>query len=264
MTHIGNGQFWLGDCLDLMRSIPDGSVDMVITSPPYDNMRTYNDSLAWDFESVAQQLTRCLKNGGVIVWNVGDATVNGSETGSSFRQALHFKDVCGLLIHDTMIWKKSNFSNPSKTRYHQTFEYMFILTKGKPEKFNPLLDRPNICAGQIGSRGQNTVTQKDGQKKTRKRKINEDFGMRHNVWEMNTAGQNREDSTWHPAVFPVQLAHDHIVSWSNPNDLVLDPFAGSGTTAVAAERTGRRWICIEKQPEYYYPAVGRVWKELNQ
>lgn len=267
MSKIGNGEFWLGDCLELMKQIPDGSVDMIITSPPYDDMRTYNDSLTdWCFETfciIASELTRCIKVNGVIVWNVGDATENASETGSSFRQALFFKDVCGLKIHDTMIWKKSNFSNPSHNRYHQTFEYMFVFVKGKIATFNPIRDRPNIYAGKIGSFGKNTNRQADGSKKERERKTNTEFGMRHNVWEMNTSGQNRENSTWHPATFPTHLAHDHIVSWSNPGDTVLDPFAGSGTTAIAAERTNRRWICIEREPSYYYQAVGRVWKELQ-
>lgn len=261
-----NGQFWKGDCLDLMRLIPDGSVDMVVTSPPYDNLRTYNDSLEWSFEvfaNIAKQLTRVLKSGGVIVWNVSDATIKGSESGSSFRQALYFKDECGLNLHDTMIWQKSNFNNPASTRYHQTFEYMFIFCKEKIKVFNPIKDRKNIYAGQLGARGENRVRKADGSFEKRQTKTNTEYGMRHNVWIMNTSGQARETTELHPATFPIQLAHDHILSWSNPGDTVLDPFAGSGTTAIAAERTGRRWLCIEKEPAYYLGAVGRVWSEVN-
>ncbi len=260
---IGNGQFLLGDCFDLLRSIPDGSVDMVLTSPPYDNLRTYNDSLVWDFNvftNIANELSRVICNGGVIVWVVGDATVKGSETGSSFRQALYFMEHCGLNLHDTMIWNKGGFS---AIRYHQTFEYMFVFSKGKPKTFNPLKDRVNICAGKVGSQGKNTYTNQDGSKSERKTLVNTEYGQRHNVWDINTSGQMRE-MVKHPAPFPTPLAIGHIISWSNQSDTILDPFAGSGTTAVAAERTGRKWICMEKQPEYYYPALARVMREQQR
>lgn len=262
---IGRGEFLLGDCFEHMANIPDGSVDMILTSPPYDNLRTYNDSEAWTFDSfkgAASQIARALKDGGVVVWNVADATIAGSETGSSFRQALHFKDVCGLNIHDTMIWQKPNFSNPSRTRYHQTFEFVFIFSKGKPSTFNPIIDRKNVYAGRIGSRGLNSFTKRDGTKGVRERKVNSEFGMRHNVWLMNTSGQNRETS-FHPATFPVSFARDHILSWSREGDIILDPFAGSGTTAIAAENSGRNWICIERDPDYYAKATERVTKHVD-
>lgn len=261
---IGNGEFWLGDCLERMREIPDGSVNMVVTSPPYDDLRTYNGTNDWCFDvfqRVAAELTRVLADGGVIVWNVADATIKGSETGSSFRQALHFKDICGLRLHDTMIWNKQCFSavGALRTRYAPVFEYMFVLTKGSLARFNPIKDKPNKNAGKTIT---GTVRQSDGSMVgitgAGKKKIT-DFGQRYNVWEIMPHRQRGG----HPAPFPVQLAHDHILSWSNPNDLILDPFGGSGTTAIAAERTGRRWLCIEREPSYYYPAVGRVWGECH-
>lgn len=262
---IGRGTFMLGDCLERMREIPDGSVDMVMTSPPYDDLRSYNDGEMWTwdvFVGVAQECARLLKPGGTIVWNVGDATVNGSETGSSFRQALHFKDMCGLNLHDTMIWNKGGFSavGALATRYAPVFEYMFVLTKGRVATFNPIKDRPNKWAG---STVHGTVKDRHGVARPvagGNQKRLADFGQRFNVWEIPPHRQ----VGGHPAPFPIILAHDHIVSWSNPEDTVLDPFAGSGTTAIAAERTGRNWICIERDETYFATACERVEKEVSE
>lgn len=237
-----------------IESFPDSSIDMILTSPPYDDLRTYDELVTWSmaqFRGLAPQLARILKPGGVMVWNVGDQTVNGSETGNSFRQALYFTDHCGLRLHDTMIWQKSNFSNPSRTRYHQVFDYVFVLSKGAPKTFNPICDRRNVYGGRPGSFGENTVTQRDGSKLIRPRKVNTEYGMRHNVWVTNTAGQDRSARKWgHPAMFSMDFARDHIQSWSNPGDVVFDPFGGSGTTALAAKELGRDWIMCEINPDY--------------
>lgn len=260
---IGNGTFYIGDCFDVMRDLPDGSVDMVVTSPPYDNMRTYNDGDAWTwqvFERIAAQLVRLLRNGSAVVWVVGDETIEGSETGSSFRQALHFKERLGLNLHDTMIWHKGCFSavGALQNRYAPVFEYMFVMTKGKLAQFNPLKDRPNKHGGKtIGG----TVRQADGStvKMSSKGKVLAEFGQRFNVWEI---GPQRQRGG-HPAPFPIAISHDHIVSWSNEGHVVLDPFGGSGTTAVAAENAGRRWICIERDPEYAAKAIERIQNHVN-
>lgn len=253
-------QLVLGDCLEVIANIPDSSIDLVLTSPPYDDMRTYGERYnGFNFKEIAISLKRVLREGGTIVWNVGDQVVNGSETGNSFRQALFFMDVCNLNLHDTMIWQKSNFSNPSSNRYHQTFEYVFILTKGKIKTFNPIKDRPNVYANKMGNYGKNTVTQKDGNKKIRPRKVNTEFGMRHNVWSMPTAGQDGTAKKYgHPAMFSEQFAADHILSWSNPDDIVLDPFLGSGTTGAMALKTGRKFIGIEQEVEYFEIAKNRI------
>jgi site-specific DNA-methyltransferase (adenine-specific) len=238
----------------MQQHLSDNSIDLVLTSPPYDDLRTYNDSISWSWEvfvETANELTRVLKPGGVIVWNTGDQTVNGSETGNSFRQALHFKDSCGLRLHDTMIWQKSNFSNPSQTRYHQVFEYVFILSKGAPKTFNPIIDRKNIYGGKPGSFGENTVTNRDGSKSIRDRKVNREYGMRHNVWVVNTAGQEQTAKRWgHPAMFSLEFAMDQMRSWSNEGDLAYDPFGGSGTTAEAAIRLGRQFVVSEIDATY--------------
>jgi DNA modification methylase len=247
----------LGDCLEIMKSIPDKLIDLTLTSPPYDNLRTYN-GYSFDFQGIAKELCRVTKDGGVVVWVVGDATINGSETGTSFKQALYFKEI-GFNLHDTMIWKKPNFSNPSSNRYHQTFEYMFVLSKGSPKSFNSIKDRKNIYAGNLGSFGKNTSTQVDGTKKIRERKIISEFGQRHNVWEINTSGQeNIGKAINHPATFPEKLAHDHIVSWSNEGDTVLDCFLGSGTTGKVAKQLNRKFIGIEISEEYLKIAKERI------
>ena len=251
-----------GDCLERMREIPDRSVDLTVTSPPYDNLRTYNgNNDQWGehvWRDVIASLYRVTIDGGVVVWVVGDATIKGSETGTSFKQALHAME-CGFRLHDTMIWRKPNFANPASTRYHQVFEYMFVFSKGAPRVFNGIKDRPNKYAGQIGSYGRNTVTQADGSKVVRSQKSNGQFGMRHNVWDVTTTGQTGESKKFsHPAMFPLSLAQDHIISWSNEGDTVLDPFLGSGTTGVAAKKLGRNFIGIELDETYFKIAKERI------
>lgn len=243
-------QIFNEDCLATMGKMPNNSIDLVVTSPPYDSLRNYN-GYSFNFEVIARELRRVLKDGGVIVWIVNDATENKSETLTSFRQAIFFKDI-GLNVHDTMIWRKPNFSNPSKTRYHQVFEYMFIISKGEPKTFNPIIDRKNICANQRGTVGKNSSRAKDGSMTPGKTKVNREFGMRHNVWDCITSGQeNMGKPIAHPATFPIKLIKDHISSWSNEGDTVYDPFIGSGTTAVAAKGLMRNYIGSEVSETYF-------------
>jgi len=248
----------LGDCLDVMKVMDANSIDLTVTSPPYDNLRTYN-GFTFDFEGIAKELYRVTKDGGVVVWIVGDATVNGSESGTSFKQALYFME-CGFNLHDTMIYQKNNFSNPSSTRYHQIFEYMFILSKGKAKSFNPIKDRKNVCVGQ-SNWGVNKARQKDGTFKERPKKIVSEFGMRYNIWEFMTSkgfATKDEIAYKHPATFPDKLAQDHIISWSNEGDTVLDCFMGSGTTGKMAKQLNRNFIGIEISQEYLDIAKERI------
>jgi len=252
----------LGDCLERMKEIPDASVDLVVTSPPYDNLRDYN-GYSFEFEKIAMELTRVIKDGGVIVWVVGDATIKGSESGTSFRQSLYFKDVCRLNLHDTMIWNKGEFSavGALKTRYAPVFEYMFIFTKGKLATFNPIKDKPNKGAGRIIS---GNIRQADGTTKrmSSSGSVISEFGQRFNIWEM--PGVKSRKDTRHPAPFPIALATDHILSWSNPGDIVLDPFLGSGTTGVAALDLDRRFIGIEISEEYFQIAQSRLQTIIDE
>ncbi len=243
-----------GDCLDVLRTMPDGCIDLTVTSPPYDNLRTYN-GFTFDFEGIARELYRVTKPGGVVVWVVGDATIKGSETGTSFRQALYFKDVCGFNLHDTMIWNKGTFSavGALAARYAPVFEYMLVFSKGRPRAFNPIKDRPNKYAGSVIS---GTVRQADGSTRpmsTNGKRI-APLGQRFNVWD-RPAVKHRQA---HPAPFPEWLAADHIASWSNPCDTVLDPFMGSGTTGKMAVLAGRKFIGIEISDEYLEIARARI------
>jgi len=246
---------YLGDCLEVMKQIPNGSVDLTVTSPPYDNLRSYN-GYTFDFEGIAKQLYRVTKDGGVVVWIVGDATINGSETGTSFRQALYFKEI-GFNLHDTMIWNKGTFTavGALSSKYAPVFEYMFVLSNGKPKTFNPIKDRQNKTFGRTKT---GTFRQKNGQTKPLSSigKPIAEHGQRFNIWEISAEKSN--SNRFHPAMFPVSLAQDHIISWSNEGDTVLDCFLGSGTTGVAAKLLNRKFIGIEINEEYLNIANKRI------
>jgi len=244
------------ECSDFMNQLPDESVDLTVTSPPYDDLRSY-EGFVFDFEKIAQQLYRITKTGGIVVWIVGDAVINGSETGTSFKQALYFKDI-GFSLHDTMIYQKNNFSNPSKTRYHQIFEYMFVLSKGKPKTFNPIMDRKNVYAGH-STFGENTTRLKNGGFISQPKRVIQEYGMRYNIWKGNTSGQeNMCKNIEHPATFPVWIVRDHILSWTNEGDIVFDPFMGSGTTACACKELNRKFIGCEIEQKYVEIAKSRL------
>lgn len=252
-----------GDNCEVMRTLPSESIDLVVTSPPYDDLRTYGGH-GWDFYGVAWNLKRLLKPGGVIVWVVNDKTENGNESATALQQALHFKSI-GLCLLDTMIWNKPPAgANGSSLCYPQSSEYMFILAKGKPKSVNRLRDRKNATAGQwqrktVGGRcGKNNEDAKDLQPTV----VTPEFGLRTNVWEYAVGSCSGSDSTDHPAVFPEALARDHILSWSNEGDIVLDPFSGSGTTAKMAKHNGRRYIGIEVNPEYVEIAEKRMMQQV--
>jgi DNA modification methylase len=235
-----------GDCLQVMKGIPDKSVDMVLTSPPYDNLRDYK-GYTFNFEGIAQEIHRVLKDGGVCVWVVNDSTVNGSESLTSFKQALYFKEI-GFNVHDTMIWNKTKMPQ-NHNRYEQGFEYMFIFSKGKPKTFNGIRDKKNNEAGAVAHA---SFRDKDGNVKRtssfNKTKIAE-FGLRTNIWSIPPCNSSK-DRNGHPAPFPEELAQDHILSWSNEGDIILDPMAGSGTTLKMAKKNNRNYIGIEIAEEY--------------
>lgn len=234
--------------LKTMARIPDNFVDMVLTSPPYDDLRDY-EGYTFDFEKMSLELYRILKPGGICVWVVNDQCIDGSETLTSFKQAIYFVDVCGFKMHDTMIWEKPGFSSPSHNRYHQIFEYMFVLSKGAPKTVNRIKDRRNVYAGRKAF-AKNAFREKDGSMSKRqdglKRRIYDNLGYRTNIWQINSASHEQIcKKLEHPAMFPQKLARDHIHSWSNPGDLVYDPMMGSGTVAVEAIDLGRNWIGSE-------------------
>jgi DNA modification methylase len=246
---------YIGKAEEALITLPKNSIDLTITSPPYDTLRSY-EGIKWDFEvfkRLANELYRVTKPGGFVVWVVGDKTINGSETLTSMEQALYFKKECKFKMHDTMIYEKNGFANPSNNRYHQVWEYMFVLVKDKWKTFNPLKDRPNKYAGQTRW-GKNTSRQKDGSLKTKPDTApTAEFGMRFNIWKINAGGNvstSDKIAFDHPAIFPEQLAHDHILTWTNEGDIVLDPMCGSGTTLKMAALLNRQYIGIDCVENY--------------
>ena len=246
-------QIYCIDCLEGLKQLDDESIDLTVTSPPYDNLRTYN-GYSFDFENIAIELYRVTKKGGVVVWVVGDATIKGNETGTSFKQALYFKEI-GFNLHDTMIYEKAQSCFGSNLCYLQSFEYMFVFSKGKPKTINLIRDRKNVRNG-TESMSLSGLS-KDGKKSKRHYKKMNEYGRRKNIWRYGVGG----GKTGHPAVFPEQLAYDHIISWSNENDIVLDIFMGSGTTAKMSKKANRNYIGFEISKEYCDIAKERLKEE---
>ena len=249
------------DCLQTMARMPDGFVDLVVTSPPYDNLRAYK-GYSFDFEATAQELYRVVKPGGVVVWIVGDETKNGSETGTSFRQALYFMEV-GFCLYDTMIYQKIGAPSPQKPeiRYLPCFEYMFVLCKGNRPKTINLIQKPN--AERPGKTEIVTQRQRSGDLK-KCIKQNRESSPLSNVWLIDSINGARESSDIHPAAFPEILPKRHIYTWSNEGDLVYDPFMGSGTTAKMAHLQNRNWIGSETSSEYVKAAEKCIKPYLDQ
>jgi site-specific DNA-methyltransferase (adenine-specific) len=235
-----------GDCLEVMKDIPDKSIDLVLTSPPYDNLRDYN-GYSFDFEGIAKELFRIVKEGGIIVWIVGDATINGSETGTSFKQALYFKEI-GFNLHDTMIYQKNSYPFPPSNRYFGVMEYMFVFSKGSPKTTNL------IKVKTIGQKHKtSTSRQADGSIEKMKYEMGKEERVKDNIWKYDVGygkSSNEKITFEHPATFPEKLAEDHIKSWTNEGDIVLDCFNGSGTTTKLSMLLKRNFIGIEISEKY--------------
>jgi DNA modification methylase len=259
-----------GDSAQVLKTFEPDSIDLTVTSPPYDNLRTYDGYTDFDFETIAQQLYWVTKPGGVVVWVVGDATINGSETGTSFKQALYFMG-CGFNLHDTMIYDKKGFRFPFPNRYHQVFEYMFVLSKPGPgsegpKTFNPLMDRitlwrDNHIGGHKKREADGSITMRSGFTTEAGQKA-----KRFNIWTYAGSEAQSDDTKIedHPAIFPEALARDHILSWSNPGDLVLDCFCGSGTTGKMAIKYQRNFVGIEISQKYLDIAERRIKDAAQQ
>jgi DNA modification methylase len=266
---LKKGKLICGDSASRLKDFPDDYVDLVVTSPPYDDLRSYK-GFHFDFETIARELARTLKPGGIIVWNVADATIDGTETLTSFKQAIFFKEVCGLLCHDTMLFVKNNpVPGNHGPRYRGCFEYMFAFSKGVAKTFNPIELKP-----QMGSKiTERFRLEKDGRKPLwdneilgdkNKHKVYEDsvYSRAHSNIFFYTVGSSTVDKN-HPATFPDQLAEDQIRTWTNPGDLVLDPFSGSGTTARMAAMLDRRYIGIEISQEYLEASIPLIREAEN-
>ena len=259
----------LGNSIEILSGFESESIDLTVTSPPYDNLRTYNgkikdeviyeEGFSFPFVEMARQLYRVTKKGGVVIWVVNDQVKNGGETGSSFRQALLFKEI-GFTLYDTMIYHKNGAPFPETGRYSQVFEYMFVFSKGQPKTINLLKDKPNRWAGHSNF-GDPSKREKEGTLKKVDKFVVAEFGTRYNVWYINNGKgfSSKDDIAFqHPAIFPESLAEDHILSWSKPGDVVLDPMCGSGTTLKMAKINGRNYVGIDINEEYVELSKKRV------
>lgn len=241
------------NCVLGLKELPAEVVDLTVTSPPYDNLRTY-EGYEFPFEDIATELFRVTKPGGVVVWVVQDQTVDGSETGSSFEQALFFKKV-GFKLHDTMIYLRNAVKHPDKIRYYNCFQYMFVFSKGTPKTVHLIKDHRNKTAGKKEtSRSQRESDGKFVERwafKTQTRRP--EYSVRWNVWTYDVGSLiMADDRLWvgHPAIFPLKLAEDHIKSWTNEGDLVLDPMSGSGQTLIAAKKLKRNYLGFDICEDY--------------
>lgn len=246
-----------GNCVDVMKSFDENSIDLTVTSPPYDNLRTYKGYI-FPFEEIAEQLYRVTKLGNIVVWVVADATINGSETGTSFKQALHFMEV-GFRLHDTMIFQKTNpIPQIYRKRYNNIFEYMFVFSKGEVKTHNPI--KVDCLHPELQLNGTTYKNYSKGEQKREKMaKPVKKKKIKGNIWEY-VVGKKAEDqeAKGHPAPFPCALARDHINSWTNEGDIVLDPMNGSGTTCISAIQLNRKYIGIDMSHEYCEMAKERI------
>lgn len=251
----------LGNNIDYMKQMDKDTVDLVVTSPPYDDLRNYNNTCNWNFDifkQVADELYRIVKPGGVVIWVVGDKTQDGSESGTSFKQALYFKDI-GFKLHDTMLYRKLNYVPLNHDRYEQEFEYMFCFSKGKPKTFNPIKIPCNWAGTSSWGKVAFYKTDSDNLTRAENKMVISDTKIKGNIFEYRVGSTETGDID-HPAMFPLKLAEDQIKTWSNKGDLVLDPFMGSGTTGVASLDLGRNFIGIDIVEKYYKISEDRLQK----
>ena len=261
---IETGKIFHENCIETLERMPADCLDMTITSPPYDDLRDYN-GYHFPVEQIACGLFRTMKNGGVVIWVVGDRTVDGDETLSSFKHAFAFKDA-GFRVHDTMIYAKNNpIPSDCGKRYRQCFEYMFCFSKGQPKTFNPIME-PTKSAGQkitafrITGKGRGNVPDEDiGREIKSERKVSNIF-----AYKVGMSSSKDKIAFQHPAIFPEKLVEDQILTWTNEGDLVYDCFMGSGTTAKMAEELDRKWLGSEISAQYVKIAKARLEQQPNK
>lgn len=261
---MSNIQLYNGDCSEVMHNLIEQGVkvDAIITSPPYDNLRNYNNGCQWSFDKfkqIALQLFELLNDGGVLIWVVGDQTINGSESGTSFKQALYFKDI-GFNLHDTMIYKKINYMPLNHNRYEQEWEYMFCLSKGKPKTFNPIRIPCKYAGTEKWGDSSYYKTTDDNLTNVGHQKVN-DTKIKGNIFEYRVGSTTSTKKYRHPAMFPEKLVEDQLVSWTNEGDMVLDPFMGAGTTGVVCKKLKRDFIGIEIEEKYFNISTDRIDNE---
>ncbi|MBY0522788.1 MAG: site-specific DNA-methyltransferase [Gemmataceae bacterium] len=253
------------DCIEGIGALPDACIPLTVTSPPYDAMRDYGGT-KFQFEPIATELARVTMPGGVIVWVVQDQIVDGFESGTSARQRLFFETV-GMNVHGTVIMAMKGCRYPRKQRYGQQFHYAFVLSKGKPRVVKVLQDKPNSAVGAVVA---NSRRFRNGDlTTTMKPKRIGPYGLRGNVWLIDAGnGRTTKDrfAYEHPALMPEGMAEDHILSWSQPGDLVFDPMCGAATTCKMALLNHRKYLGMEVHQPYWELACKRMElaKEAHQ
>ena len=234
------------DCVKGMKDLPENCIDLVVTSPPYDNLRDYT-GYEFNYEKIASELFRITKNGGVVIWVIGDKIKNGNKSLSSFRQAICFQEI-GFNVHDVMIYQKKNTPFMRSNAYTNCYEFMFVFSKGKPKTFNPIKvkTKRNGYEKLVSNKKSDGVNKKVlGELKKEKTSIN--------IWQyaVGFGGSTKDKIAFeHPAIFPERLVSDHIISWSNKDDVVFDPMCGSGTTCKMAKLNKRNYLGMEISEEY--------------
>ena len=256
-----------GDCADVLAALAPVRADLIITSPPYDGIRDYEGaSAAYDFHRCAAPIAAALTDGGVMAWHTNDGVVNGGYTNTSLKAALHFCEDLGLVMHDRIIVDRMGLGAFAADRWFQNWDYCWILSKGKPKTFNALEGEPNVSEGKVRRNRVDGLRNADGAPKLTFKTLpaTPKTSKRRAIWRINSGSQAQafHGDISHPAPMPMRLAQDLISAYSNPDDLVLDPFAGSGTAAYAAMMMGRRAIGIEVHKPYLDEAIERRFAQL--
>lgn len=254
-------QIILGHCLEKLKLLPDSSVDLIFTSPPYaDNRRkTYNGTpiknyVEW-FLPISQELFRVLKPHGSFVLNIKERAVNGERQTYVLKLILAMKEQ-GWLWTEEYIWHKKN-SYPGKwpNRFRDAWERCLHFTKGK--KFQMYQEAVMVPMGKWAEKRLSKLSPEDRTRHESKvssglgRNVSNWVGREKayptNVLYLPTECSNRN----HSAAFPIDLPLWFIRLFTQEGDVVLDPFMGSGTTAIASLQTNRHFIGIELKEEYY-------------
>jgi site-specific DNA-methyltransferase (adenine-specific) len=250
-----------GDAVEELKKIPNNSIDILVTSPPYDGIRKYN-GFNYDLHATGKEIYRVLKDGGVAIMVIQDQTKNFGKTLTSFRTIVDWVDNIGFKLFETVIYRKYGAEGAWwNKRFRVDHEYMPIFLKGeRPQYFNKdPLKIPSKHGGKTMTGGGTRLT--NGIRiPTRAITINP-MKCRGTIWEYMTAGDGTRLKHKHPATFPDKLPYDFIQCFCPPNGVVLDPFIGSGTTALAAIELDRNYIGIDISKEYCDLARRRIKEE---
>ncbi len=252
-----------GDCVEVLKSIPDNSIDLVVTSPPYDGIRKYN-GFSFNLHSTGKELFRVLKDGGIIAMVIQDQTKNFGKSLTSFKTIIDWCENVGFKLFETIIYKKHGAEGAWWTkRFRVDHEYIPIFLKGeRPAYFNKEpLKIPSKHGGKTMTGCATRLT--NGKTLKSKRVFINPMKCRGTLWDYTTCGDGTRLKHQHPATFPDKIPVDFIRCFCPKNGIVLDPFIGSGTTALAAIQLNRNYIGIDISKEYCELAKKRIREEIE-